>query len=145
MEAGRLRPGNHLLVRRGGVWTPATVLETSAGTQKEPVFNLSVGPPHTFLAADFLVHNKGGSSSRSSSSSSRSSSGSGSDECGVVCIIAITTFAAIWLLIVVTVIWYHWKHSKSGKSENLDYVYGRKEVDTRARPAGKVLGFLGGQ
>ena len=145
VDAGRLQPGNHLLVRRGGAWTPATVLETSAGTQKEPVFNLSVGRPHTFLAADFLVHNKGGSSSRSSSGSSRSSSGSGSDECGVVCIIAITTFAAIWLLIVITVIRYHWKHSKSGKSENLDYLYGRKAIDKKARKTEKLLAFLSRQ
>ena len=148
LEAGRIRPGHVALVRRGGAWAPATVLETSIGAEKEPVFNLSVGPPHTFLAADFLVHNKGGSSSRSSSS--RSSSGgsrstSGSDECGIGCIIVITAFVALWLLIVVIVIRYHWKHSGSGKSENLDYLYSRKAIDKKARKTEKLLTFLSRQ
>ncbi len=145
LAAGRLRPGNDVLVRRGDDWTPAVVLESSTGAEKEPVFNLTVSAPHTFLAADFLVHNKGGSSSRSSSGSSRSSSGSGSDECGTGCIIVVTAFVGIWLLIVVSVIRYHWKHSKSGRSENLDYLYDRKAIDKKARKTAKLLTFLSRQ
>lgn len=70
-----------MLVWDEGPLSPATVLETSTPEQEESVYNLSVDRPHTFLAADFVVHNKGGSSSRSSSrSSSGSSRGSSADE-----------------------------------------------------------------
>ncbi len=145
LEAGNLRPGNDVLVWDRGALIPATVLGTSTGEGKEWVYNLSVGKPHTFLAADFLVHNKGGSSSRSSSSSSGSRSGSGSGECGVVCIIVVIFFFSAFILIFVAVIWGLATGAKSGKSENLDYTYKQSEVDKKAKKTEKLLAFLSRQ
>ncbi len=145
LEAGMLQPGDAVLIWSGNAVRPAAVLETSTGAGKEPVYNISVGRPHTFLAADFLVHNKGGSSSRSSSGGSRSSSGSSSGECGTGCIIAITFFFSFFILMIAVAIWMHVKGAKSGKSENLDYLYGRKTIDKKARKTAKLLAFLSRQ
>jgi predicted lipid-binding transport protein (Tim44 family) len=145
LEAGRLLPGNNVLVWSGGVLAPATVLETSVSAGKEPVYNLSVGRPHTFIAADFLVHNKGGSSSRSSSGSSGTRSSASSGECGTGCIIAVTFFFSFFILMMVLAIWMHVKGAKSGKSENLDYLYSRKAIDRKARKTIKLLAFLSRQ
>ncbi len=70
IPAGRLRPGQKVLNWNDGEVRSATVLRTQLGEKEEPVYNLSVGSPNTFLAANFVTHNKGGSSSSSRSSSS---------------------------------------------------------------------------
>ena len=73
VPAGQLRPGQKVLMWEDGGVRSATVLRTTLEGQEREVYNLSVGWPNTFLAADFVTHNKGGSSSHSSSSSSRGS------------------------------------------------------------------------
>ncbi len=74
LEAGKLRPGQKVLILNDGVFNPAAILGISRQEREEVVYNLSVGYPHTFVAGHFLVHNKGGGGfSRSSSSRSRSS------------------------------------------------------------------------
>ena len=139
LEAGNLRTGNDVLVWDKDALIPATVLETSISEGKELVYNLSVGQPHTFLAADFLVHNKGGSFSRSSSSSSSSRGGSSDDVSGII-------FFVIFVpLIIVIVVIIHRKQLKSSKSENLDYTYNQAEVGKKAKKTEKLLAFLSRQ
>jgi predicted lipid-binding transport protein (Tim44 family) len=146
-EAGDLRPGNDMLVWDRGALIPATVLGASTSEGKELVYNLSVGQPHTFLAADFLVHNKGGSSSRSSSSSSGSSSGSNRGDCAddIACKILIITFVSVFVLVFVVIIWVLVRIAKGGKSENLDYTYKQAEVEKKAQKTEKLLAFLSRQ
>lgn len=139
LEAGNLRTGNDVLVWDKDDLIPATVLETSISEGKELVYNLSVGQPHTFLAADFLVHNKGGSSSRSSSSSSTSRGGSSDDMSGII------VFVIFFSLFIVIVVIIHRKQLKSSKSENLDYTYNQAEVEKKAKKTERLLAFLSRQ
>lgn len=142
-EAGKLKSGDMVLVWNNGVLSPAQVIETMKCKQKELVYNLSVNKPHTFLAADFVVHNKGGSSShssssRSSSSSSSSRGGSSSDDETAEMIGGIifwTVSAGVVGYIIV-------RRRKSSKSENLDYIYSPGEVAQKTAKTEKLMEFL---
>jgi predicted lipid-binding transport protein (Tim44 family) len=142
LEAGKLRPGQKVLIWNDGILNPAGVIGTSTQEREEVVYNLSVGPPHTFLAGNFLVHNKGGGgSSRSSSSrsgSSRSSS-SGSSDDGLVSIIFFVLIVVMIILVVAAV------QRKTSKSENLDYLYSPATVAKKAVKTEKLLDFLSRQ
>lgn len=61
VPAGQLRPGQKVLVWKDGGRHSATVLRTALEEKEQEVYNLSVGWPNTFLAGDFVTHNKGGS------------------------------------------------------------------------------------
>jgi predicted lipid-binding transport protein (Tim44 family) len=145
LEAGKLQPGDDVLVWDKGALIPSTVHGTSTSEGKELVYNLSVGEPHTFLAADFLVHNKGGSSSRSSSGSSGSSSNRGDCANDILCKIVIISFVSVFVLIFVAVIWVSVRTAKPGKSENLDYIYSQTEVTKKSMKTEKLLAFLSRQ
>ena len=141
LEAGRLRPGDTVTFRGNGILLPATVLQTTKSKEKELVYNLSVNQPHTFLADDFVVHNKGGGGFSHSSSGSRSSgsgSSSSSDD--------IDIFGWIFFLGVFgTIIFVMLKNKKSGKDENLDYVYSRPEITKKSLKTEKLLNFISKQ
>ena len=148
VPAGNLRPGQKVLMWADDGIRSATVLRTRLEGEEREVYNLSVGWPNTFLAADFVTHNKGGSSSRSSSSrssSSRSSSSSGrgssSGGDGIVGFIAL--FVA--LSVVVLVIFAMAKAKSRAKEENLDFLYGRNKISPKAGKTEKLLAFLSQQ
>jgi predicted lipid-binding transport protein (Tim44 family)/3-dehydroquinate synthase class II len=145
VPAGQLRPGQKLLVWKDGGVCSTTVLRTTLEGREREVYNLSAGWPNTFLAADFLTHNKGGSSSRSSSSSSRSGSGSSSSSSSgddsifgfIAAVGAISVFALILFI---------WGRAKSQeKKENLDFVYDRNKISPKASKTEKLLAFLSQQ
>jgi len=139
LEAGRLRPGDTITFRDKGSLIPATVLQTTKSNEKELVYNLSVNQPHTFLADDFVVHNKGGGGfSRSSSSSRSSGSGSKSSDDDV--------FGWIFFFVVFgTIVFFMLKNKKTGKDENLDYVYSRAEITKKSMKTEKLLDFISKQ
>ncbi len=141
LEAGKLRPGQKVLIWNDGILNPASVIGTSTQEREEVVYNLSVGQPHTFLAGNFLVHNKGGSSSHSSShsSGSGSSGSSGTDEGGVVFIIVFVTIIIFVIFILVQA------RRKTSKSENLDYLYPPATIAKKAAKTEKLLDFLSRQ
>jgi predicted lipid-binding transport protein (Tim44 family) len=138
VPAGKLRPEQKLLVWKNGGVHSAIVLGTSLEGQEREVYNLSVGWPNTFLAADFVTHNKGGSSSRSSSSSSRGSSSGDDSIFGFIAAVgAISVFALILFI---------WARAKSQeKKENLDFVYDRNKISPKAGKTEKLLTFLSQQ
>ena len=138
LEAGRLHPGDTVNFRDSGRLIPATVLKTTKSNETELVYNLSVNQPHTFLADDFVVHNKGGGGFRSSSSSRSSGSGSGSSSDDIFGWI-------IFLGIFGTIIFVMLKNKKSGKDENLDYVYSRPEITKKSLKTEKLLNFISKQ
>jgi predicted lipid-binding transport protein (Tim44 family) len=141
LEAGKLRPGQKVLTWSDGVFIPADVIKTSTEEREDVVYNLSAGWPHTFLAGNFLVHNKGGGgSSRSSSSSSHSSSGSSGDDGAAVVIFIVFIVILITIIVVVAAV-----RSKSSKSENLDHVYSPAMVARKAVKTEKILSFLSKQ
>jgi predicted lipid-binding transport protein (Tim44 family) len=135
IPAGRLRPGQKVLNWNDGEVRSATVLRTQLGEKEEPVYNLSVGSPNTFLAANFVTHNKGGSSSSSSSRSSSSSGGG--DEFPFWFVFLPPLFFLIIIILLSRI--------GSKKSENLDFVYGREKIDPKAGKTAKLLEFLSKQ
>ena len=69
VKAGELKPGDRILAWVSGTLMPTAVLSSSSEEKEQQVYNLRTAWPHTFLAGDFVAHNKGGGSSRSSGSS----------------------------------------------------------------------------
>lgn len=143
LEAGKLRPGQEMLIWNDGILNPAGVIRTSTQEREEVVYNLSVGRPHTFLAGNFLVHNKGGGgSSRSRSNrsgSSRSGSGGSSDDSAVRIIIFFVLIVLLIILVAAA------GKRKTSKSENLDYIYSPASVAKKAEKTEKILDFLSKQ
>ncbi len=142
--AAELKPGDRVLAWADGMLMPATVLSGSFEEQEQQVYNLRTTWPHTFLAGDFVVHNKGGGSSRSSSSRSSSSggsrsSGSTSDEEQLIGI-SVIIGAIIILVVIFSII-----KRQRGKSENLDFVYSAARVGPKAEKTEKLLNFLSRQ
>lgn len=137
IPAGQLRPGQKVMMWKNGSIQSATVLRTSLEEKEQQVYNLSVAWPNNFLAADFVTHNKGGSSS--SRSSSRS--GSGGEISWTVFLIIFGSMFALPLLIAFLA----WRNQKKKKSENLDFVYDREKIDPKARKTEKLLEFLSKQ
>ncbi|MCX5838152.1 MAG: polymorphic toxin-type HINT domain-containing protein [Deltaproteobacteria bacterium] len=151
LEAGKLRPGQKVLILNDGVLNPAAVIGTSTQEREEVVYNLSVGSPHTFLAGDFLVHNKGGGggsshSSSSHSSSSGSGSGSGSFADFFWNLFFFILFIII-LLVVLCLLSYALKAvlPQKAKDENLDYLYPPAMVAKKAVKTEKLVEFLSKQ
>lgn len=58
-EAGSLRPGDEL-ARLDGAALSWTTLVSAEAAGRGTVYNLGTAAPHTFVADDFVVHNKGG-------------------------------------------------------------------------------------
>jgi len=138
VPAGQLRPGKKVLVWKDGGTHSATVLRTALEGKEQEVYNLSVGRPNTFLAGDFVTHNKGGSSSRSSSSSSRGSSSGDDSIFGFIAAVgAISVFAVIILIMA--------RASSREKKENLDFLYERNKISPKAEKTEKLLVFVSQQ
>jgi predicted lipid-binding transport protein (Tim44 family) len=137
MEAGKLRHGQKVLILNNGILTPATVIGTGMQEREEVVFNLSVGSPHTFLAGDFLVHNKGGGGGFRSTGSSRSRSGKSSNDGAF----PIMFFVVIVMIIIVVVAVLRQKSN----DENLDYLYPPAAVAKKAVKTEKLIEFLSKQ
>ena len=104
------------------------------------VFNLQVSEPHTFLAENVVVHNKGGGGGGFRSSGSRSSGSGSSSGGGIFAFIIIGVFITICVLAMIAS-----KRQAKSKSENLDFVYSRSQVDRKAKKTEKLLTFLSQQ
>ena len=138
VPAGQLRPGQKVLMWEEGGVRSATVLRTTLEGQEREVYNLSVGWPNTFLAGDFVTHNKGGSSSHSSSSSSRGGSSGDDAIFGFIAIFgAISVFAVVIFIMA--------RAKSQEKKENLDFVYDRNKIFPKAGKTEKLLAFLSQQ
>jgi predicted lipid-binding transport protein (Tim44 family) len=142
-RAGELKAGDRVLAWAHGALIPATVLSTTFEKQEQQVYNLRTTWPHTFLASDFVAHNKGGGFSHSSSShrgSSGRSSGrsSGGDQIiGLIAFVGVVTFLVIIFIII--------KRTSRQKRENLDFVYSPAAISPKAVKTEKLLDFLSRQ
>jgi len=134
-SAGELSPGDLVLALRDGRTVPATVLSVVRGFAEVPVFHLTVGEPHTFVADGFVVHNKG--SGGGGSRSSGGSRGSGGSSPGGF-FIFLTMFAAIIIIVA-------GKAAIRKKEQELDFLFGRGAIERKARRTRKVLEFLARQ
>ena len=143
-----LKPGDTVMAWDGRSLTEQRILSIQKVQERVQVYNLKTDHPNTFFVGHLAVHNKGGGGGggRSgggfrSSGSSRSSSGSGgggSNDPGAVFV--------IFFLIIFFVVVVHILRSKKGtKSENLDFVYDRRQVARKAEKTEKLLGFISRQ
>ena len=142
-----LKPGDRIMAWDGHSLTEQKIVSLKKVQDRVPVFNLQTEHPNTFFAGHVAVHNKGGGGggrggggSRSSSSSRSSSgrSGAGGGDAGAV--------FAFFFLIVFIIVFVRVLHSQKGrKSENLDFVYDRKEIARKAEKTEKLLSFISQQ
>ncbi len=137
VPAGQLQPGQKVLMWKNGGIQSAPVLRTSFEEKEQQVYNLTVQWPNTFLAADFVTHNKGGSSSSRSSSGG----GGGGEISWPAFLLIFGSMFALPILIFILAA----RSQKNKKSENLDFVYGRGKIDPKARKTQKLLEFLSKQ
>jgi predicted lipid-binding transport protein (Tim44 family) len=143
-----LKPGDTIMAWDGGSLTEQRIVSLQKVQDRVPVFNLQTEHPNTFFAGYMAVHNKGGGGggggrsgggSRSSSSSrSSSGSGGGSNDPGAVFVIF---FLVIFIIVVVHIL----RSKKGSKSENLDFVYDRRQVARKAEKTEKLLAFISQQ
>ncbi len=142
-EAGDLIRGSFVDALEDGSVKARVVESISEGAEEREVYNLSVAEPHVFLASNFVVHNKGGSSSSSSSGShsGSSSSGSGSEEAPWwVPMIFFGFFGVIFGSVL-----YFISKSRKAIKANLDFIYSKSEISRKASKTEKLLKFLSAQ
>ncbi|MBS0632430.1 MAG: Hint domain-containing protein [Verrucomicrobia bacterium] len=112
---------------------PARILAIACGDQDVPVYTLSVGAPHTFLADGFTVHNKGGGFGGGHGGSGYGSGSGGAD--GAWVFIGFIVFAVI-------IIGQIWERLKNNGGEDLDFCYTRKQIDAKALKTAELLRFI---
>ncbi|MFB3893466.1 MAG: Hint domain-containing protein [Phycisphaerae bacterium] len=132
--AGDLAPGDVVMLWRDGRAQSATVSEARPTGQMATVYNLTVGSPHTFIADGFIVHNKGGGGFHGGSHGG--SGGSGGSVLGGLMVIAVI-IAIIWGVGFVAK-----AAGRSRSDENLDFVYSRSAIASKAGKTAKLLEFL---
>jgi len=141
-----LEPGDTIMAWDGRSLAKQKIASLEKVQERVQIFNLQTDHPNTFFAGHIAVHNKGGGGggrsggSFRSSGSSRSSSGSGAggDDAGAV-------FVIVFLIVFILVIAHILRSKKGSKSENLDFVYDRKEISRKAEKTEKLLTFISQQ
>jgi predicted lipid-binding transport protein (Tim44 family) len=141
-----LKPGDTIMAWDGKSLTEQRIVSLQKVQEKVQVFNLETDRPNTFFAGHMAVHNKGGGGGGGSrggggfrsSSSSRSRSGSGGGDPGAV-------FVVFFLIIFIVVVVHILRAKKGSRSENLDFIYDRKQVARKAEKTEKLLAFISRQ
>ncbi len=139
--AGNLLPGNEVLIWQNSEQRRAKVLAVQQINTYESVYNLTVASPHTFVADNFIVHNKGGGGGGSrggSYHSSSRSSGSSSDGSVIVFVIAFFSISISIIIIVALLV-------KSSQKDNLDHLYSVSQIQGKCDRTLKLLEFLSKQ
>ena len=137
VSAGEIIIGDRLLIWRKGMLKRTAVADSSHLEGEETVYNLSVDGPHTFIADGFVVHNKGGGGGGGyRGGGGRSSSGGSSrpltpGEGRVVGLIAVGT-VAVFVIIAV----------RAKRSENLDQLFSRSEIEKKSAKTRRLIQFI---
>lgn len=139
LPAGEIALDEQVMIWRDGESRSVTVTSKQIGESAEPVYNLTVAWPHTFVADNFIVHNKGGGGGHSSfhGSSGHRGGGSGSGDNGWVPFVFFIGFIVVICIINIA------KRQKS--DENLDFVYSPAQVASKSEKTRKLLEFLARQ
>jgi len=139
--AGNLLPGNEVLIWQNSEQRRARVLDVQQINTYESVYNLTVASPHTFVADDFIVHNKGGGGGGyrgGSYHSSGRSSGTSSDDSMIVFVIAFFAISASIIVIAALLV-------KSPQKGNLDHLFSISQIQHKRDKTLKLLEFLSKQ
>jgi hypothetical protein len=137
-KAGDLAPGETIMAWRDDGMMPAIVTGKLRRTDDELVYNLTVEAPHTFIAGGFVVHNKGGGGGGFRSSGGRSSSGSSrpmtKEEGRIFAIIVIVTVIIFGIVVY-----------RRARTENLDQLFSRGDIEKKSAKTEKLLQFISQQ
>ena len=123
-RAGNLTSGDPL--------PDARVVSGALGAE-ELVYNLRVGPPHTFIADGFVVHNKGGGGSFGGGGFHGGGAGGNGDP---------TVFFVIMGVIILIVVVQAVAKSHDKTEQNLDFCYSPGSVSAKADKTQKLLEFI---
>ena len=126
--AGSFHAGESIMSWDGVALRPVRIL----GMSEEPaetVYTLSVEAPHSFLAADFAVHNKGGGFHGGGYHGGSSSSDDG-------WWIPLAIFGGIFLLVILS------GYLKRSEEVELDYLYARSKIEGKTAKTQKLLEFI---
>jgi predicted lipid-binding transport protein (Tim44 family) len=126
--AGEFTPGEQVTTWRSNELQSTTIRHITTSESEEEVYNLRVGPPHTFVADGFVVHNKGGGGFGGGGSSG----GSGDP---IIPLIFIGAFVVIFLIAKAA-------QNKKAADEDLDYVNSRSDIERKSDKTRKLLEFL---
>jgi predicted lipid-binding transport protein (Tim44 family) len=130
--AGEFKPGEQIVIWNGRQTAPATIQRTTTSEDEQQVYTLRVGPPHTFVADGFVVHNKGGGGFGGGFGGGGSGGGSGDP---TVFFLMVGAFAVIFVISKLA-------QKKQEEDEDLDFLYSRDEIDRKAVKTRKLLEFL---
>jgi predicted lipid-binding transport protein (Tim44 family) len=120
-----------------GDWLSGATVQRCVTGPEQLVFNLRVGPPHTFVAGGFIVHNKGGGGGFHGGGyhGGVRSSGTGNEDP-----------TAVWFIIiiigVIIVVKIAQSRLPSREDENLDYSFSDAEIAPKALKTRKLLEFI---
>ena len=129
-------------MKDGSIHT-ARVIRSVWVERPQPVYNLSVGWPNTFLAAGFVTHNKGGAGPAARGPAHPP--GAAAEDLTWTGFF-LFCFALIFFMILLPIIIHAIKFSISKKKgENLDFVYPRNQITPKAEKTEKLLAFLSRQ
>ena len=125
VNAGQLAVHDVILFKGQNKLLPAVIKSIQPGSETT-VFNLQVKSPHTFVADGFLVHNKGGGGGYRGGSSAG---------------VSLNTF---FLFLFLYFVWIY-ICSLFTKSENLDFNFSRRTIESKSLKTVKILEFIAQQ
>lgn len=147
ITAGELVTGrSSLLAWDGDRLAAAPLVRCDAAGDEEPVFNLQVSGPHTFIAGGLVVHNKGGGGfgggGHSGGGLFHFGGSSSNQSVSESCFWSLVNAAApIVIIVIIALIVSAFRK----KSENLDYSYSPGQVQRKAAQTQQLLEFIAKQ
>lgn len=139
-----LRPGDMVYAYDGHRLSAQRIDSIEAVAAPVRVYNLMTDAPHTFFANGIAVHNKGGGGGGGSrggggyrSSGGRSSSGRSSGSSDGSPFVGILVFSTIVIIVILVI--------RKAKTENLDQLFSRGDIEKKSMKTGKLLAFIAQQ
>ncbi|MBI1974074.1 Hint domain-containing protein, partial [Candidatus Micrarchaeota archaeon] len=137
VEAEDLRVGRSVTVENNGRMVREAVISKQYVPERVDAYNLEVEEPHTFIAAGFGVHNKGGSIGGRGSSSCKTAEECSSDLFAIIFIIIFLFCIMLPIFIVSRVM-----RKGRGGWETMDQPAPRGAIDKKTERAHRLLNFL---
>lgn len=136
--AEALHAGDTVYAYDGHGLVPQPILALEHIRAPVTVYNLQTGEPHTFLADGIAVHNKGGGGGGSFGGGHSYYSSGGSSNLQY----EMNPLAFIFVLILIALVVGVVLSQQNSQSEDLDFCFGRGEIDAKARKTLELLRFI---
>ncbi len=136
VPAGELPLGARLATWDGRALVPASLRSREWSAATEPVYTLSVGAPHTFVADGFVAHNKGGGGGFHGGGHGGGSGGNADP--GMVLIV----FGIIVAVAIVSKLSKSSSGAAGDDGEELDFCFSRGQIKGKLEKTRKLLAFI---